>query len=446
MIDYPRHTPNHRFLNQLNPVLLAKRFGTPLYVYSEDEMISRMREYKAAIKAHAGEGQIAYAGKAYLTMRMARLVADEGLWINVASAGELYITKTAGFPTEKVLLHGNSKTQEELDMAVRLGVGRIVVDNLDEIKMLEDAAKDCDRVQDVLLRVTPGIDPHTHEYLTTGEIDSKFGIPLHGDLAARAAFQITLSPHLNLKGVHCHIGSQIFEIKPFVKAAEVMMEYIAALWRNAGVSVEELNLGGGLGVAYTDESEISISDYIMAIAHTIQTKACELGVKAPMLFVEPGRSIVGQAGMTLYTVGAVKELPGGELVASVDGGMSDNPRPMLYGAQYRAVACGKSEETLFKRPVRIVGKHCEEGDTLIKGIRLPELEPGDILALMVTGAYQYSMSSNYNGALRPAVVHLKDQRAHLVVERQSYGELIRGQTAMMAEESYDYIKAVGGQS
>ena len=445
MSNYQRHTTYHRFLNQVNPVVLAKRFGTPLYVYSEDEMISRMREYKSAMKTHAGEGQIAYAGKAYLTVRMARLVADEGLWINVASAGELYIAKAAGFPAHKLLLHGNNKTQEELDMAVRLGVGRIVVDNLDEIRMVEDAAKNCDRVQDVLLRVTPGIDPHTHEYLTTGEIDSKFGIPLHKDLGTQAAFQINLCPHLNLKGVHCHIGSQILEIEPFVRAAEVMMEYIAALWRTTGISVEELNLGGGLGVAYTDETEVPVSDYIMAIANTIHAKACKLGVKVPVLFVEPGRSIVGQAGMTLYTVGAVKELPGGESVASVDGGMSDNPRPMLYGAKYRAVVCGKSEETLSK-PMRIVGKHCEEGDTLIKGIRLPGLEQGDILALMVTGAYHYTMSSNYNGALRPAVVHLRDQRAHLVVERQSYADLVRGQTAIMAGESHDYTKAAGGQS
>lgn len=445
MTHHPMCHHNRLLIGGADALGIAKRFGTPLYVYSEDEMIARMREYTSAMKAYAGDGQVVYASKAYLTTRMARLVADEGLWIDVASGGELYIALEGGFRSGNVMFHGNSKTREELDMAVGLGVGRIVVDNPDEIETLESVAKAHGRVQNVVLRVTPGIDPHTHEYLTTGEIDSKFGVALHEDRGIQAAFQISLCPHLNLKGVHCHIGSQIFEVEPFVMASDIMMEFVASLWRTTGIAVEELNLGGGLGVSYTDEPEIPISDYIRAMSEKIQAKASELGIRVPKLYVEPGRSIVGEAGVTLYTVGTVKELPGGELVVSVDGGMSDNPRPMLYGAKYGAFLCDNPEgETA--RPVRIVGKHCEEGDTLIKEIPLPEVKPGDVLAVMVTGAYHYSMSSNYNGALRPAVVHVRDKRAHMVVERQTYADLVRGQRATLSEVSDYYARAAGGQT
>lgn len=436
---------NRLFIDGIDAVELAKRYGTPLYVYSEDEMIAKMREYTSAVRAYAGDGQVVYASKAYLNMRMARLVAEEGLWMDVASGGELHIALAGGFPAENVVFHGNNKTVEELDMAVRAGVGRIVVDSLDEILMLEAVAKARKRVQAVVLRVTPGIDPHTHEYLTTGEIDSKFGIALHEDRGIQAAYQISLCPHLDFKGIHCHIGSQIFEVDPFVMAADIMMEFISALWRTTGIAVEELNLGGGLGVSYTDEEEIPVSDYIRVMSQEVQAKASEFGLRVPRMFVEPGRSIVAQAGVTLYTVGMVKELPGGELVVSVDGGMSDNPRPMLYGAKYQALLCDGQKGRALCR-VRIVGKHCEEGDTLIKEICLPEPRTGDILAVLVTGAYHYSMSSNYNGALRPAVVHVRDGRAYLVVERQTLADLVRGQRATLDDESDGYVKAAGGQS
>lgn len=405
---------------------LARKFGTPLYVYSEDALVERMREYVRAFAAAYPDTAVAYAGKAYLTMRMARLAAGEGLFLDTASGGELYIALQAGFPPERILLHGNNKSAEELEMAVISGVGRIVVDNRDELERLQRIARKQRKVQNVLLRLTPGIDPHTHKYLSTGEISSKFGFAMHGESHFEAAEMAEKAPNLNLMGFHCHIGSQIFESSPFEAAARIMVEFAAAFRDKTGVTVKELDLGGGLGVKYTPDTEAdppSTAEYLSRISEAVRTRASELGFPLPRLFVEPGRSIVAAAGVTLYTVGSVKELPNGETVVAVDGGMADNPRPMLYGAKYQAVVAAppKSGEL---RPVRIVGKHCEEGDTLIARADLPRLRPGDILAMLVSGAYQYSMRSSYNALPNPAVVHVADKQAFLVVERQRYRDII----------------------
>ena len=405
---------------------LAKKFGTPLYVYSEDALVERMREYVRSFAAVYPDTAVAYAGKAYLTMRMARLVAQEGLFLDTASGGELYIALQAGFPPGRILLHGNNKSAKELEMAVVSGVGRVVVDNLDELDRLQRIARKQRRVQNVLLRLTPGIDPHTHKYLATGEISSKFGFAMHGENHFTAAMQALKSPNLNLLGFHCHIGSQIFDSRPFEAAARVMVDFAAAFREKTGMTAKELDLGGGLGVKYTPDVEAdppSPADYLSRLADEVKRRAAELDFPLPRLFVEPGRSIVAAAGVTLYTVGSVKELPNGETVVAVDGGMADNPRPMLYGAKYQAVPAMPPRSSEL-RAVRVVGKHCEEGDTLIARAELPPLRPGDVLAVLVSGAYQYSMRSNYNALPNPAVVHVADKQPFLVVERQKYRDII----------------------
>ena len=426
---------------------LAKKFGTPLYVYSEDAIVERMREYASSFSDAYPDSAIAYASKAYLTMRMARLVAQEGLWIDTASGGELFISLQAGFPAEKVIFHGNNKTAEELEMAVTAGVGRIVVDNMDELARLQRIARKERRVQNVLIRLTPGIDPHTHKYLATGEISSKFGIAMAGDGHFRAAEEAERATNLNLMGFHCHIGSQIFEASPFADAARIMIGFAAELKQKTGIFAREINLGGGLGVHYTEDSmngaDVSPSTHLAALAQEVREQAKVLGFPLPRLFVEPGRSIVAAAGVTLYTVGSVKHLPNGETVAAVDGGMSDNPRPMLYGAKYRAVPvlpCRGAE----LRPVRVVGKHCEEGDVLIHEAYLPPLQPGDVIALLVSGAYQHSMRSNYNALLHPAVVHVAGNRAFTVVERQKYRDLIAREKSNPQCKLAEQDKAVNG--
>ena len=406
---------------------LAKKFGTPLYVYSEDALVDRMREYSSSFCKAYPDSAIAYASKAYLTMRMARLVAQEGLWIDTASGGELYVALQAGFPADRIILHGNNKTNDELEMAVTAGVGRIVIDNIDEIARLQKIARKERRVQNVQIRLTPGIDAHTHRYLTTGEISSKFGIALGGEEPFRAAEEAERSPNLSLMGFHCHIGSQIFEPSPYAGAVGIMVGFAAELKKRTGIVTRELNLGGGLGVNYmadgVSQKDPSISEHATALADEVRKQASELGLPLPRLYVEPGRSIVAAAGVTLYTVGSIKHLPNGETVVAVDGGMADNPRPALYGAEYRAVPCfpARGDQTF---PVRVVGKHCEEGDVLIRRAELPPVQPGDVIALPVSGAYQHAMRSNYNGLLHPAVVHVRDGQAFAVVERQKYRDLI----------------------
>jgi diaminopimelate decarboxylase len=406
---------------------LAKKYGTPLYVYSEDAIVERMREYTSSFSKAYPDSAIAYASKAYLTMRMAQLVNQEGLYIDTASGGELYIALQSGFPPERIMLHGNNKSNDELEMAITAGVGRIVVDNFDELTRLQRIARKEKRVQGVHLRLTPGIDAHTHRSLSTGEISSKFGIALGGEEPFLAAIETERSPNLSLMGIHCHIGSQIFEAAPYAEAIRVMLGFAAELNRRTGIVVRELNLGGGLGVNYmadgVTEIDPSAADHCAFLAREVMTQAQELGIPLPRLFTEPGRSIVAPAAVTLYTVGTVKDLPNGETVVAVDGGMADNPRPALYGAKYRVIPAFP-ERTPERVTVRVVGKHCEEGDVLIERTEVPPLRPGDIIALPVSGAYQYSMRSNYNALLHPAVVHVSQGNAFLVVERQKYRDLI----------------------
>lgn len=421
---------------------LAKKYGTPLYVYSEDAITQKMREYLSAFRDYP-DSVVAYAGKAYLTMRMANLTARERLWLDTASGGELYIALQAGFPAEKIIFHGNNKSLAELEMAVTVGVGRIVVDNVDELRALQRVARKEGRVQGIQIRLTPGVDAHTHRYLTTGEMSSKFGIAIAGGAAMDAVKEAEFSSNLNFMGLHCHIGSQIFDREPYAAAVETMMKFASDLKERTGIAVRELNLGGGLGVDYLGGETASPTVHVSALIDETRKQAELLKLPLPRLFVEPGRSIVAEAGVTLYTVGSVKRIPNGETVVAVDGGMADNPRPALYGAQYTAVpafAAGTDEP----QPVRIVGKHCEEGDVLVAKAMLPPLQPGQVIALLVSGAYQYSMRSNYNALLQPAVVHVAGGKPFLVVRRQEYRDLIAKEVPLprpAAEESMWAAKA-----
>ena len=402
---------------------LARVFGTPLYVYDEDELRVRCREYREAF----GPNAVAYAAKAFLCGAMARIVADEGLHLDVATGGEAFLAHRAGFPPSRMVLHGNDKAVAELHMAMTIGVGRIVVDSFDELDRIESLVAEGMRPPRVLVRVTPGVEAHTHEHIATGADDSKFGFTVANGVASDAIVRAAKSDAMQLAGLHCHIGSQILVLEPYAKAAEVIAELAAEVTRVTGEPIAELNLGGGLGVPYTtdDAGAPPIGEYAEVLRRGFGEACAKAGLDpAPQLGVEAGRSIAGPAGITLYTVGTIKEIPGVRTYAAVDGGMSDNPRPATYGARYEAFLPARADAA---RPlvVTIAGKHCEQGDLLVRDAHVPaDLVVGDILATPVTGAYAHSMASNYNLVPRPAVVFVHDGHARVVVRRETLDDLV----------------------
>ncbi|MGH9013447.1 MAG: diaminopimelate decarboxylase [Acidimicrobiia bacterium] len=407
---------------ELDLEALTREFGTPLFVYDEDDLRRRCREYLE----HFGDDNVAYAGKAFLCTAMARLVGEEGLHLDVATGGELHVALGAGFPAERVVFHGNNKSVGELESALAGGVGRIVVDSFDELDRLERIVTARDVSPRVLVRVTPGVEAHTHVFIETGTEESKFGFTVTDGVARVAATRVAESPRLRFAGLHCHIGSQIFVLESYRRATEILAGLAREL-EAGGHLVEELNLGGGLGVRYLlDDPVREVADYAKTL-RTAFDEACS-GARltaAPRLMVEPGRSIAAPAAITLYRVGTVKEIPGGRTYVAVDGGMSDNPRPVLYGAGYEAYLPARIDEP---RPVvaSIAGKHCEQGDLLVTDAHLPAgVEVGDLLAVPVTGAYGYSMASNYNKVPRPAVVFVRGGEARLVIRRETPDDLVR---------------------
>jgi diaminopimelate decarboxylase len=402
---------------------LAHTFGTPLYVYDEDELRARCREYRAAF----GDGAVAYAGKAFLCVAMARLVAEEGLHLDVATGGEAHVAHRAGFPVDRLVFHGNNKSELELRLALELGVGRLVVDGVNELDRIEAlVAAGLPRPR-VLVRVTPGVEAHTHEYIATGADDSKFGFTVSNGAARDAAVRVAKSDAMELVGFHCHIGSQILVLESYARTASIVAELAAEVARAIGEPIQEVNLGGGLGVPYTsdDLDAPPIARYASWVRTSHANACAAVGLApAPRLAVEAGRSIAGPAGLTLYTVGSVKEIVGVRTYVAVDGGMSDNPRPVTYGARYEAFL---PAQATAPRPsvVSVAGKHCEQGDILVKDAHLPaDLAVGDVLAMPVTGAYAYSMASNYNLLPRPAVVFVRDGSARVVVRRETYEDLV----------------------
>ncbi len=391
---------------------LVAEHGTPLFVYDEEQLRRRCQEAVAAF----GDG-VAYASKAFLCRAMAALVHEEGMCIDVSTGGELHVALSAGVPPERLVLHGNNKSEEELSRSLRLGVGRIVVDSLHEVERLERLVADGHPRPRVLVRITPGIEAHTHEYVRTGQEDSKFGFTVATGAAAEAVRRLRSSAAVELMGVHAHIGSQVFLLSSFVKAVEAIADFFVPL------GLPELCVGGGLGVAYVEGEE---APTIEEWAHTIKQACSATGVPdSTRITAEPGRAVAAAAGITLYRVGTVKELPGIRTYVAVDGGMSDNPRPVLYGSGYEAFLPRATDD---ERPLMatVVGKHCESGDVVVRDACLPaDLSVGDVLATPVTGAYGHSMASNYNKVPRAPVVFVRDGEARVVVRRETYDDLLR---------------------
>ncbi|OOM76165.1 diaminopimelate decarboxylase [Clostridium sp. BL-8] len=404
---------------------LVKEYGSPLYVFDEALIREYCNDYRKYFKCEENNNRVAFAGKAFLTVQMCKLLKEENMSLDVVSGGELYTAYKAGFPLERVMFHGNNKTLDEIELGVKLGVGNFVVDNYYEMEALNDAAKECNKVQNIYLRITPGIEAHTHDYIKTGQIDSKFGFAPVGTVIEDAIKKAISFEHINLAGIHCHIGSQIFELEPYEDAVEIMLELVRKTKENLGYLIKEVDFGGGFGVYYTEEDKPKATEeYCSVIINKVEEVCGRTGQERPILTIEPGRSIVANAGLTLYTVGSIKEIPSVRKYVSVDGGMNDNIRPALYNAEYECVVAnriqGSADET-----VTISGKCCESGDILLENVKLPPVESGDILAVMTTGAYGYSMSSNYNKIPRPAVVMVKDNSARLICRRESYEDLLK---------------------
>ena len=413
----------HLEIGGCDTVALAQEFGTPLYVLDEEHIRQRCRCYRQAFRDRLPEVEVAYAGKALLVSALCRIVEQEGLALDVASAGELYTALQTNFPPARIKLHGNFKSDQELLMALRESVGRVVLDSLTEIQRLSALAQAEGREVPVLMRVAPGIKTQTHTFIQTGQLDSKFGLGLDNS-ATREGERLTLeSPGRKLRGLHCHIGSQRVGLDAFQKTAELMVEFMAQIRDECGVVLEELDLGGGLGISYTPEdTPPTIAELADIISSGLRATCEQFDYPLPRLILEPGRSIVGTAGTTLYRVGPVKEIPGVRTYVAVDGGLSDNPRPALYDAEYTAIIANKADQP-STQPVRVAGKHCET-DTLLAEVTLQPVEEGDLMAVFSTGAYNYSLASNYNRFCRPAMVLVGEGRAEVIVERESLEDLV----------------------
>ncbi|HXH20393.1 MAG TPA: diaminopimelate decarboxylase [Dehalococcoidia bacterium] len=403
---------------------LAREFGTPLYVFDEADLRARARELLSEFRSRWPETSVIYAAKAYIGRALARLLAEEDIGLDVVSGGEVAIAAAAGFPLERAYFHGNNKLPAELREAVNAGIGRVVVDNLTDVRVLGEVAAAAGRTQPVLLRVTPDVDAHTHAKITTGVLDSKFGLPVAFGLAEEAVLAIQRTASLDLVGIHCHIGSQIFEVEPYYAAIEVALEFAADMMRKHGLDLREFSPGGGLGLQYLrEEPPPPVSVYAEAITSAVRDGCRRFGLPRPRLVVEPGRVLVGRAGMALYTVGSRKELPEVRTYVAVDGGMADNIRPAMYGSRYEALSAERPDAPQ-EETVTIVGKYCESGDYLVKDARLPRLREGEVLAVPASGAYCLAMASNYNASLRPPIVFVADGKARLVRRREKYADLM----------------------
>ena len=418
---------NHLTIGSVDTIEIAQQYGTPLYVMDEGQIRKNCRAFTSSMRRNYGErGLVLFASKAFCCKEMCRVCDDEGLGLDVVSGGELYTAKSAGFPMEKICFHGNNKSPRELEMAVEFGVGRIVVDNLEELDRLESTAARLGKTAGILLRIKPGVEAHTHEFIRTGQIDSKFGFALEtleADEAVRRALALS---HVSLKGFHCHIGSQIFDMEPFEAAAGIMLEFASRIRTETGYTMQELNLGGGFGIRYTDADNPPRLDQYMDCVGAYLRECCEkLGFLVPFIYIEPGRAIVADAGITLYTVGTVKTIPSVRTYVGIDGGMFDNPRYILYQADYEAVCANRAGDAR-DAVVTIAGKCCESGDLIQEHTHIQPLQPDDILAVLCTGAYNYSMASNYNRNCRPPVVFVRDGETRLVVRGETYDDLLRG--------------------
>ena len=414
----------HLTIGGVDTVDLAKEYGTPLVVYDVEQIRNQIRAFKKVFEEEKVAYAVSYASKAFACIAMYQVANEEGAYTDVVSAGELYTALKAHFPTERISFHGNNKTLFEIEMAVKNHVGKIIIDNFHEIKLLDKVLREQDVKINVMLRITPGISAHTHEYDQTGQVDSKFGFDLESGQADLALEQVLANSRMNMVGIHAHIGSQIFELNGFEMAAKKLME-VAENWRSQyGYTAKVINVGGGFGIKYTaEDNPLKPEEFVQAIVETIKKEAKEAAFPIPEIDIEPGRSIVGPAGYNLYTTGSRKVIPGHRPYVTVDGGMGDNIRPALYDAKYETVLATDPKAPLTEH-VRIAGKYCESGDILAEDQALPATKSGSLLAMLDTGAYGYSMASNYNRNPRPAVVFAENGKAKLVIKRESLEDLV----------------------
>ncbi|HZK21864.1 MAG TPA: diaminopimelate decarboxylase [Oscillospiraceae bacterium] len=414
----------HLTIGGIDTVSLAKEYGTPLIVYDKDKIRENCRQFSYSMNEYYGNGLVLYAGKAFLCKEMCRIIMSEGLGLDVVSGGELYTAASVDFPMEKVVFHGNNKTKEEILEALKLKVGRFVVDNIEELYSLNSYAKKLGIKQKVLIRIKPGIDAHTHEFVKTGQIDSKFGFALETGEAFDAVEKCLSFENIELSGVHCHIGSQIFEFEPFCLAAEVMIDFMIKVKDELGITLKELNLGGGFGIKYSENDKPQkFSEYMKVVAKTVKEKTAKHGFPVPFVFIEPGRAVVGAECVTLYTIGSVKTIPNIRTYVAVDGGMGDNPRYILYQSKYEVVCANKALLPRIKTAT-IAGRCCESGDLIQENALVQDVKAGDVLAVLSTGAYNYSMASNYNRYPRPCVVMVSEGNAKVIIKRETYENII----------------------
>ncbi|OWR29217.1 diaminopimelate decarboxylase [Saccharibacillus sp. O23] len=414
----------HLEIGGCDVVELKQTYGTPLYIMDETLIRRRAREYREAFEASGLTFQVAYASKAFSTVAMCRIADEEGLSLDVVSDGELYTALKAGFPAHRIHFHGNNKTPDEIEMALDAKIGCFVADNFTELQMLQAIAADRNEKVSILLRVTPGVEAHTHEYISTGQTDSKFGFDIQNGTAIEAVKTAAGLPNLELLGLHSHIGSQIFETEGFEMAVERVAGFARDVKEQLGIEFKVVNLGGGFGIRYTEgDTPLQVSEYVKAITDAVKKGFAGINAQLPQIWVEPGRSLVGDAGTTLYTVGTSKDIPGVRKYVAVDGGMTDNPRPALYESKYEALLANRAGDA-NEETVSIAGKCCESGDMLIWDVELPKPNTGDLLAVACTGAYNYAMASNYNRIRRPAVVFVRDGQSDLVVRRESLEDIV----------------------
>ncbi|ADL13193.1 diaminopimelate decarboxylase [Acetohalobium arabaticum] len=403
---------------------IATEYGTPLYILDEEELRDNCRAYRQAFEEWYPNSETIYASKAFMSLTICKIVEEEGLGLDVVSGGELYTALEADFPTDKIYFHGNNKTPEELEMVLNEEIGRIVVDNNYELELLNELADQQGKRADILIRVTPGVEAHTHSYIQTGQTDSKFGVGIQNGLALETVKKAVELENIDVKGIHCHIGSQIFNLESFEVAVDVMLDFVEEVKIETGLVMEELNIGGGIGIKYTDKDQsVSIDQYAELVAKAIKQKCEEINIPLPKIINEPGRSIIGTAGSTIYTVGSIKNIPDVRKYVAVDGGMPDNIRPALYEAEYEAIVANKANRKP-EEVVSITGKCCESGDMLIWDIELPEMEPGDVLLTPCTGAYGYAMANNYNSLPKPGVVLINNGQVEEIIRGERYEDLV----------------------
>lgn len=415
------------YFDGCSTVDLAKQYGTPLYVMSEGDIEDKMREIKTCFLDKYPNTRAAYASKAFCTMAIYKICEKEGFCIDIVSGGELHTAIKAGFPAERIEFNGNNKLPQEIEEALDYGIGRFIVDGLQEVALIEAICKEKGKTANILFRVTPGVAASTHDYITTGKKDSKFGIPLDEDVFFPQVEAAIKAEHINFLGLHFHVGSQLFDNAPFLQALDIILDKVAEIKKRFDYDIKELNLGGGFGATYIDEERKPYAYFLAPMMERIEAFFTELGVERPAVVIEPGRSIVAEAGLSLYTIGSIKDIRDIRKYVSVDGGMTDNIRPALYQAEYEGLVANKASEPKDDK-VTICGKCCESGDILIKDCMITgTAKTGDLFAMFSTGAYGFSMASNYNSNPIPAVVLVKDGKSELIVKRQSYDDMIKNQ-------------------